>query len=220
MEESPKSYTDQLLEWGRKGSFYPNLIPDNNESERIRQLQFQLQRLYPTAKPEDNLHVTLFYIKPKVLFDQMKKYLGKDVKEEWLYMDLTTIFATYMLCDAQGLELQVSGLRRFGSDNSVLALELIPTKQIESIRQLFEIAIRRNGADDNLIATLKQNQEFEWILAEDYRPHLSLLTQVSGLDVPNYDLPKSVKLSLLGDGSVKAPSLDRAQWYIMPMSNI
>lgn len=219
MSETPKNiYCEQLLDWGRSGSLYPNLIPTDNDCEQLRAIQEDLATQFPHAEPVSELHTTIFHVTPHSLYDYMSANVNPSLREDWLYMDLSNNLATAVRL-FRGIEAHVEGIERFDEESSTLALRLDPAPRsknfIDDLRELVEISITRNGATSEDLAVMQELPEYRWLLGES-KPHISLLTGAATEEIPRLALPDMITFNGLGQGSVMASVEDQLRWYILP----
>lgn len=218
MIEQSKSYGEQLIEWGREGALRPNLLPDEEGVASARLVQEELAGYFPDAEPVDDLHATLFYVKPREIYDYMVTNVSSDISDEWFYMDFANIFATAALA-FRDFRLPVVGIARFGADESTVGLELQPTQQFRSyagaLRKLVGTALTRNGATENHLETMRGHAQYRWLFGE-LVPHVSLLANVGNGEIPKVTLPKSIYFNGLSDGSVQVPTDNPLRWYAIP----
>ncbi|MGE5327745.1 MAG: hypothetical protein ACM3KH_00240 [Thiobacillus sp.] len=215
--ESETPFTDKIEAWGESGSFFPSLIPDAHSQIALRSIQRQIHNQFPESKPVKHLHSTIFYSRPRLVYDYLKDKVNPDVKKPYLYSDLTSNFFAIWTSAPNFFELPVESLEKFGRDNDIIAVKLGRTAAYRvwsnMARDLFSRTLRSHGVLDDDLEAMRSMPEFEWSLGES-TPHVSLLTDAENGDLPSIKLPDTIRFDSLSDGKVDIGGEDPLRFYL------
>ncbi len=125
-----RTYEDELLHWGRNGSFYPSLVPSKSSMEQLAAVQQDIVATALRSEPTTGLHATFFYCKPRRVFEHIRDAVNRDAVEPMVYVDLMNAFSTLAFIkvlpnDSRQIHVQTNPqLQPFG-DGTTAALETI-----------------------------------------------------------------------------------------------
>lgn len=215
--ESPTPFTDKVIAWGESGSLFPSLVPDDKSQIALRSVQQIIKQQFPESNPVHDLHSTLFYCKPRFVYDYLKDKINPNIKKPYLYSDLSSnFFATWWSAPSEFV-LPTEGLERFGEDQDIVVVKLGRTAVFDawrdSARELFSYTLQRHGVLSCDLESMKKEPEFEWSLGESI-PHISLNVNVGPGDLTKIDLPDTVRFDTITDGNVSVGDEDPHRFYL------
>lgn len=221
MTTTESEFSDQLLEWGRNGSFYPNFVPSEDSTEALQIVQNQIQSFDTEAEISTNLHTTLFYCKPVNLFDYIKTCINPEVNEVHLYSDIGVTIGAFCMSgmlptkDRPVSMFTKQRLKKFG-DGTAIVLELISqTSLLRNIRRILVKNLQLHGVNDQEATTMGLVPEFKWLLGTS-RPHITLAHSQLNTEKFPASLPSSITFDKVCFGSSQFPEgANPLQWLLM-----
>lgn len=216
-----RSYEDELLYWGRNGSFYPSFVPSQSSIDQLAIVQRSIVVTDPKAKPTTGLHATFFYCKPRRVFEYIRGAVNPDVVEPILYIDLKNAFSTIAFLkalpnDSRRIRVQAnSRLQPFGAGTTA-ALELLPaTDLFASLKALIRRGLGYHGVSGDALVEMAEVPEFGWFVG-DSKPHISLASSADLALLGGIALPDTVEFDAVSYGSSPAPDgVDPLRWMVM-----
>ena len=171
-----------LLEWGRSGSFRPNLAFDNDSRMVLGGISRMLADFYSGfSAHKEEPHLTVFYVNPQKLYEAIQMQ-GILVNESKVYeviigvkefcLAIPRVIAADLGASLVGLDVEALG------DGSIVGVRLELSEAlfhyILTIRALLVSRLRAIGVTDAVFEALGQDNEYRWLFAENYNPHVSL----------------------------------------------
>lgn len=176
---SKLSYREELLTWGRNGTFNPSFIPSRVSHEHLKSVQYEITNRDLSSVILDNLHGTLFYCKPVRVFEYIRDKINPDVDEPYLYIDLMNALSTLSLLKTLPTPTRKVGIRTnpeiqpFGYGTTA-AIELLPaTDMFAGLKSLIRRGLAYHGVEGDSLDRMSMQPEFAWFVGET-RPHISV----------------------------------------------
>jgi|GEM_PF-3291710 len=215
-----------IKEWGESGSFRPYLVPDDASIEKLREVQDglveSLAPSHPLIKKVDDLHATIFYMKPVEFLDYLRERVNPDISRDAFYVQLMHSVSILLLThDPSETEVRVGRIRAVGDDHSVAALTLYPGDFDEaslSTRRDVQEILRSFGVTRDVAHEMAQDKRFRWLMGHNL-PHISLATGTQDPSAISYQPgPFSIRfMPEVGVGSATAGPIEpgeRLLWHL------
>lgn len=218
-----------MKEWGESGSFRPYLVPDGSSMERLRAIQYelvkQLEPDQPSVKKVEDLHATIFYMKPVEVYKYLREKVNPKLDRNAFY-DQLMISASMLLSfhDPSEVEVRAGRIQATGDDHSIAALTLNPgdfDAASLSTRSDVHNILRRSGLTNAMAYEMAQDSRFRWLLGYSI-PHISLVTGLRDVPTTLYQPgPLSIRfIPEVGVGSATAGPTDPSERLHWPLRGI
>ena len=217
-------YTEDIIKWAESGTFAPNLIPDDESKRQLRALQAELYKYYkpdnPKVRRKRDLHGTVFYLKPKKVYEFIRDNVDPDAKPAYVYSDLSV--AALALMAGHSPKIKTGVLEYFGSDEKPVVALTLEDNEFHDSTMLARAEIYRflgrHGVSGEVWQKMSQLSDFKWLLSGSLA-HITLLSNVSVGPIPSVKLPETLNFDKVSQGGVHLtddPALER-QWLTMSM---
>ena len=201
------TWRQHMTEW-TKGSFRPNLMPTSESLDELRVLQTALHdeviETSPNAQSVEDIHASIFYMRPDVLLKYMKERVSPRVTPESLFepmMHHVTILL--MLLHKDPPEVRTMGLARFGQDDSIIGLALHSDDFEDAtldIKTDIHYALRDVGVTRSIRDDMAQDPRFMWLMRRSI-PHISLQTNTNPHEpIPDIAVPDVINFDAIDVG--------------------
>lgn len=222
------SYTEQLLHWGRSGTYRPNFLPTQQSVQELTTLQGQICAKVPGAVPINGFHCTVYYCKPQALYEHLKAEgeLSPTSNEPQFYADLTNVIAVSLFPGNLGVtdgDFSIAGFEIVGGSNPILALRVGDTSYAAQLRKVQRELLLYNlkyHINQDALSRLADHPDFMWMV-KDSVPHISLATLPLGATLPRgLVAPPEVVFDATTIGSIKHPvdnpqdATEVQKWYL------